>query len=372
MKESNYNEFPILNEYTFLNHAAIAPLPKRSAEAGSHFLNEACFEANNKIEQWFLMKEKVKKRLASLLGCHSDEIAFIKNTSEGLHLVANSLDWQQGDNVILFSHEFPANVYPWTNLKKLGVDVRFVPEKNGQFFLDDVKDLMDEKTRLLAVSFVEYTTGFKNDLHALGQLCQEYNVLFVVDAVQGLGAVPINVKDCQIDFLSSGGLKWLMSQSGIGCFYANLSSIEKLVNYNYGYASVIDRNDYDRYYQPPSQNAERFEEGLFNLAGMYILGASLSLILETGINEIYNKISVLTDYLIDQLKNKGYHLLTPIEKKHRSGIISFNSNKHNSKDLFKLLHDNKIVVSELRNCIRVSPHFYNTKDHIDKLIELLP
>ncbi len=366
------NEFLILKKYIYLDHAAVSPIPQRSVQAGYNFLNELSHESHTHFESWIEKIHHVKSTLANLLHCDQDEVTFIKNTSEGLLKVANGIDWKKGDNIVLFSNEFPSNVYPWQSLENRGVEIRFVPENEGAFHIEDIEQCIDHKTRLLSVSFVEFSTGYKNNLIEIGKLCHKRNIIFVVDAIQGLGAIPINVKDCHIDFLSSGGHKWLMSGMGIGCFYANLSSIDKLSHYIYGHGAVDSHIDFLNYKLSPRNTAQRFDDGLFNIAGIYTMDASLNLLLEVGIENIYNHIKGVTDYLISNLYAKGYKILSPAQIDSRSGIISFYSDIHKSDDIFKLLKKNNIIISNRRNAIRVSTHFYNTNKDIDQLLSILP
>ncbi len=371
----NRNDFPVLEHSIYLDHAAFSPLARRSVEAGKRYLkdlSEIQKDGYSQFLEWLKIRSHVKTMLADMLHCDADEIALTKNTSDGLLIIANSIPWAEGDNIILFSNEFPANVFPWTSLESRGVEIRFVPEKDGRFQVKDIEALIDGRTVLLAVSFVEFSTGFKNDLKAIGELCCDHEILYTVDAIQGMGALPIDVEECQIDFLSAGGHKWLMSGMGIGCFYAKRSSMGRLSRHLYGHGGVENPGDFLNYDKEPKKTAERFEEGMFNVSGLYVMEASLSLLMETGIQKIQDHLVVLTDHLINRVTQKGYQLLSPREKKGRSGIVAFYSEHHPSEELQKMLMQHRIIVSNRRDCIRVSPHFYNTKDHIDQLIELLP
>ncbi|MDH4128627.1 MAG: aminotransferase class V-fold PLP-dependent enzyme [Spirochaetota bacterium] len=373
MEHLYLKEFDILKNYIFLDHAAVSPIPERCVKAGYQYYNELSQHSHTHLNKWFEKRNNVKKMLAKMLECSNDEIAITKNTTEGILHIVNSLDWHSGDNVILFSNEYPANVYPWLNLERQNVEIRFVPETDNKFLIEDIENQIDSHTRLLSVSFVEFSTGYKNNLLEIGKLCKRKNIIFVVDAVQALGAIPIDVKKFNIDFLSAGGHKWLMAGTGIGCFYANLASISKLKNHNFSFGGVENpHNDFLNYHHPPKPTAARFEEGMFNLGGLYTLEASLELLLEIGIEEIYKHLIVLTDHIINGITTKGYKLLTPVEKEHRSGIISFYSDKFDTNDIISILSKNNIIVSNRRDCIRVSPHFYNTIDHINEMLKLLP
>ncbi|MDH5680914.1 MAG: aminotransferase class V-fold PLP-dependent enzyme [Spirochaetota bacterium] len=369
----NYtDDFPILENYLHLDHAAVGPIPKRAVQEGSEFLEHVCHHGHLSFESWLESRAAVKQSLARMMAAEASQIALTKNTSDGLLKLSNALDWKAGDNVILFNNEFPANVYPWTSLSIRDVDCRFVPEKDGKYDLEDVKSLIDENTRLMAVSQVEFSTGYRQDLVSLGKLCSEHGILFVVDAIQGLGAVPLDVNECQIDFLSAGGHKWLMSGFGMGCLYARDSATEKLSRLIHGYGAVEKPMDFLNYNQPLGKGGERFEDGMFNVTGIKVMEASLGLLLDVGIENIYRHLLELGDYLAAELKSRGYELLSPVDKDSRSGILSFHSKKHNSDKLHKIISDSRIIVSNRRGCIRVSPHFYNTREHLDQLLNLLP
>jgi len=195
-------EFPHKQEYVFINHCAISPPPLRAVDMANRFLKDVTMTGSLNWNQWLNIVDETRIKAGQLIGADKSEIAFIKNTTEGLLKIANAIDWKSGDNVIIFENEFPANVYPWLNLKQFGVDVRIVPEKDYGYKLEDIAKLIDENNRLLAVSFVEYTTGFQNDLKSIGELCKKKDILFVVDGIQGVGAIPIHVKDCHIDFMA--------------------------------------------------------------------------------------------------------------------------------------------------------------------------
>jgi selenocysteine lyase/cysteine desulfurase len=236
--------FPITKKYTYLNHAAVTPHPTPVAEAMTEFIADMRDEGSANVERWMQRVEEVRGLAARLIGAAAEEIAFTRNTSHGLLLVANGIDWRGGDNIITAQGEFPANVYPWVLLKRLGVETRFAPAHDGRILIDDLTRLIDSKTRLVALSFVEFDTGFRNDLAAIGQLCRERGVYLCVDGIQGLGAIPLDVSKVPIDFLSAGAPKWLMGPIGSGFFYCRCDLIDRLIPAFAGWQSVIDREEY--------------------------------------------------------------------------------------------------------------------------------
>ncbi len=365
-------EFPVRNETLFLDHASINPIPTRTLRAGERVLRQLNRGARRELEEWVEHRKGAIAHTAHLLGCREEDVSLTTSTSEGLHRVAEGLPWREGDNLILFEHEFPANVYPWTNLERRGVEIRFVPEVEGRFRLEEIRSRMDARTRLLAVSHVEYSKGFRHDLEALGELCHERGVLFVVDAIQSLGVVHLDVKRAKIHFLSAGGYKWLMAGPGSGLFYSSRQGRESLTELNYPYSSVENPFDYSTYYQPPQNTGRLFETGVPNFATQAMMEASLGLLREVGISRIQEQVLTLTRHLREGLLRKGYRVVTPAEDARRAGILSFYSGRIPSPQLFDLLTGKNIVISPRREYIRVSPHFYNTIEQMERFLELLP
>ncbi len=365
--------FPITEEYAYLNHASTAPYSVPVAKAMDEFTANRQRRGGLDIPKWEERLEQVRRLIAQLIAASPEEIAFTTNTSHGLNIVASSMDWQAGDNLIGAETEFSANVYPWLNLQRLGVEVRFAPAHDNRILVEDIAALMDERTRLVALSFVEFATGFRNDLTAIGQLCRERGIYFCVDGIQGLGALDLKVTQSPIDFLAAGGPKWLMGPIGVGFLYCRQALIEKLVPIRVGWWGVVDRDDYFRYDSPLRDDARRFEEGSLNLLGIHGLGASLELLSEVSIPRIEERVLGLTDYLIAGLQERGYHIPTPIASpQERSGIVCFHHPHHAVEGLEQQLRKARVIISKRDQVIRVSPHFYNDETDIDQLLGALP
>jgi cysteine desulfurase/selenocysteine lyase len=365
--------FPVTEEYAYLNHASIAPYSVPVARAMDDFIARRHQRGWLDAPTWKDRLEEVRGLVAQLIAAAPEEIAFTSNTSHGLNIVASSIGWQEGDNLIGAETEFPANVYPWLNLQRRGVEVRLAPARDNRILIEDIAALMDERTRLVALSFVEFATGFRNDLRAIGQLCRERGIYFCVDGIQGLGALDLNVTQSSVDFLAAGGPKWLMGPIGAGFLYCRRALIEKLIPIRVGWWSVVDRDDYFRYDSPLRDDARRFEEGSLNLLGLHGLGASLELLLDVGISRIEERVLGLTDYLIAGLQERGYHIPTPIASpQERSGIVCFNHPHHALDDLEQRLSKANVILSKRGQVIRVSPHFYNDETDIDQLLNALP
>jgi selenocysteine lyase/cysteine desulfurase len=316
--------------------------------------------------------EVVRRDIARLVGAQADEVAFVKNTTQGLLIVANGVDWRPGDNIVAAETEFTANVYPWLFLQCRGVEVRFTPAHDHRIDPAEVAALIDARTRLVALSFVEFSSGFRNDLSAIGALCRERGVWFSVDGMQGVGALALDAPSAQIDFLSVGGPKWMMGPPGTGFFYCRRERLEQLLPAMCGWASVRDRDNYYCYDSPLRPDARRFEESTLNLPGIVGLGASVRTLLEVGPVEVERRIRSLTDRLIDGLDQCGCEIISPRASWHeRSGIVSFRDPKAPTAEVQARMRANNVITSQRGDYIRVSPHFYNTEADIDRLLDTL-
>jgi len=363
-------EFPIRETRVYLNNASIGPLPTRSVRAARQYLEQQLASANAYYTQWDETAQCARERFASLINATPSEVGLVGNTTKGLLLLANGLEWQNGDNVVLPEFEFPANIYPWKNLEAKGVTLRFVPERDGRFELEDFARLIDARTKVLTVSFVEYSTGFRQNLEALGRLCRQHNVIFCVDAIQGIGVIPLDVKAAEIDFLALDGHKWLLGPYGIGFLFCRRELMDRLQGFR-GWMSVKQPGNYSDCDQPLAESARRFEEGSLNYLGLYALERSVELIGEIGVTNIYRKVMGLTRYLADGLTERGYRVVSSMAGPERSGIVAFDSPRFKSQDLLKELFANNIICCVRRRFVRLSPHFYNSFVEMDRVLEAI-
>lgn len=367
------NLFPVTRNYVYLNHAAVSPLSTRVSSTMAECIADMSQHGTASFEKWLEPIEEARRLAAELIGASPEEVAFTKNTTSGLLIVATGLDWKAGDNVVSAETEFPANVFPWVNLQRLGVETRLTPSRDGRILVEDIAAQMDERTRLVALSFVEFGTGYRNDLAAVGELCRERGVYFSVDAIQGLGVLPLDVRECQIDFLAAGGFKWLMGPLGIGIFYCRQELVDRLIPVMVGWGSTVDHDDFYRYHSPLRPEASRFEEGAPNVVGIVGLGTSIKTLLEVGISNIEGHVLSITSHLLDGLLDRGYEVITPHEcLQERSGIVSFRHPQHDTDELEQQLTEAGIVISKRGGTIRVAPHFYNTMGEMDRVLEVLP
>ena len=366
-------EFPVSKSYVYMNHAGVAPLSCRVMNAMKSFVEDATMNGAVNVESWVETSEICRSLASDLINSDPTEIAFMKNTSQGILIAANGIDWKKGDNVVTTSVEFPANVYPWWSLKeRYGVETRMVTEKGSRIDLDDIIDAINERTRVVTISHVEFASGFRNDIKAIGEICRERGIWFVVDAIQSLGVIEVDVKSCHVDILAADGHKWLLAPEGAAIFYCNREKLDKLINTNIGWASVVNPRDFLSYDLTQKPDATRFEEGSYNTAGLYGLKAAIELLLEIGISEIENRVLALTATLITGLKAKGYQVITPNDDSDRAGIVVFESEKYSPTELYELLFEKNIITAERGSGLRVSPHFYNTEAEINRLLDVLP
>ncbi len=361
-------EFPVTRTWAYLNHAAVSPLPNRVVEAMVRFL-EARRMGELGLEDQQPITEATRALAAQLLHATPEEVAFVGSTSDALNFAAQSLPLEPGDNVILCDMEFPANVYPWMNLQRKGVEVRIVPHDRGGLTPERLAEHLDTRTRVVTVSSVEFLSGYRADLPALAQLAHEAGAAFVVDAIQSLGAVPMDVRACGIDILAANGAKWLMAPIGITVLYVRREWIERLQPVYAYYGAVVHPEPYLAYDWTLRADARRFEPSSPNVAGLYGLHAALSLLLEVGVERIYAHLLALTDRLIEGLQALGLEILTPRDREHRAGIVTCRTS--DVRRDWARLKEARVLVAQREGYLRISPHFYNIPEEIDRLLEVL-
>lgn len=366
------DEFPITKNYNFQNHAAVAPMSRRAADAVRVYLDRST-EASYLKSNFYKHADKVRAQVAELIKANPDEVTFCKNTSEGLSMVANGLSFSGGDNIVGANVEFPANVYPWLALRSRGVQVRMVLEEDGRIPLERIFEAIDSRTRIVAISSVQFASGFRTDLATLGEYCQSKGVLLCVDAIQSLGAFPIDVKGMNIDFLAADGHKWLCGPEGIGIFYVKKELQGHLRPTNIGWMSMKDPFNFNRYQFEFADSARRYDSGSYNLAGIFGLGGALELVGEIGIEAISQRLLALTNRLVEGVRAKGYRVVSSRVPAESSGIVAFFSDVHDPDPIrVHLQNEHRIVIAVRSGRLRSSPFVYNTDSEIDQLIDALP
>jgi selenocysteine lyase/cysteine desulfurase len=363
-------EIPAAQRWIYLDHAAVAPLTARARQALTDWATDVAENAAPHWSAWQREVEEVRRKAARLLGADPEDLAFIKNTSEGVGIVAEGVRWQPGDNMVLAQDEYPANVYPWLNLADRGVEVRRVPSREGRVLIDDLRAALDARTRLVSLSQVEFATGFRNDLDAVGALCRERGILFFVDAIQGLGVLPLDVGRTPVDFVAADGHKWLLGPEGAGLLYVRRQRVAELHPIGIGWNSVVRSHDFDHIELDLKPHAGRWESGTLNVGGIVALGASLGLLLEVGIEALAGRVLELTDHLCERARRAGLGVYSSRRPGEASGIVSLTV-PGLTRGLVGRLSDAGVVVRQRAGRLRVSPHAYNTPEELDRLIELL-
>jgi len=366
-------EFPVLKHGLYANHAAISPWPRVASQAVADFAMENCNIGPAQYSQWLLREKQLRQRLAGLISAVSaDDIALLKNTTEGICTVANGIDWQTGDNIVIPVGEFPSNRLPWLTLEQLGVEVREVDIRSTHQPEKALLGSMDENTRLLSVSAVQWMDGLRLDLKTLGNACSRDDVLFFVDAIQQLGAMQIDVQECRIDFLAADGHKWMLAPEGIAVFYCRESSREQLRTSQQGWRMVDEPYRFNRDAWTPSKTARRYEAGTPNTLGQSGLHASIGLLQKIGMQHVEANITANSLTLSNGFSDiPGLELLRPFEPQRVSGIVSFRQINGDPLKLQQVLRSRGLSSTVRANAIRLSPHFYQAGEPVLEMLNII-
>jgi cysteine desulfurase / selenocysteine lyase len=367
------SEFPIKQNRCYLNNASIGALSTAVIAAVDRFMADVRDNGRNEYPNWCRYADTaIKDRLARLIGAKRSEIAFIKNTTEGLVTVANGYRWREGDNVVIADIEYPSNVYCWMKLAQRGVELRWVKNRQGRILVDDIRALMDDRTRIVSLSAVQFSNGYRQDLESTAALCKERGALLNLDGIQWVGALEIDVERLGIDFLSVGGHKWMLAPIGTGFFYCRQSALEELDPPNVGYHSVgkhEDHMDYELVYRP---DAGRFEEALVNFPGIWGLDAAVRIQLALGPAQIERHILELTGIAAEGLRSQGYEIVSPWGERERSGILSFRHPSLGAELIAEQLRAAKVDLAVRGGALRISPSYYNDALEISRFLASLP
>lgn len=363
--------FPHLKHQLYLNHAAVSPLSTRVVAAIQDYLAERSeYDIENYWTRLMPTLESARRRVASFIHCESHQLAFVPNTSYALNILAQGLKWRGGDRILLYDREFPSNVYPFLNLRKHGVEIDFVSSRNGQILLEDIEAKLAPRTRLVSMSYVQFLTGFRIDLAALADLCHQNGAIVSIDAIQGLGAMPIDFKRAGIDFLAAGCHKWAMSPMGIGIMAMTDALLDEIGAPFVGWLSVEDGWDFFNYEQDLLDDARRHELGTQNWIGLVGLNEAFAIFHELGSETIAEKLLLLSSHLCERLREEGFEPAFVAGKENRSGIVSIQG-LPNPSEIQKLLMQAQVEVSTREGLLRVSPHFYNSIEDIEQFVSAL-
>lgn len=366
--------FPVTERAIYLNHAAVSPPPLPTIKAVQMQLADVSENGSVNFRNWIAVKENTRRLVAGLLGARPEQVAFVRNTSDGLSTVANGLDWRPGDNLVTFRNEFPSNIYPWLRVgDAFGVEVRMCEERDGRIDLDELISLIDHKTRIVAVSQIQYASGFRADLERIGRAARLHDALLVVDVIQALGVVPIDVESELVDVAAAACHKWLLTPEGVGLLYLSARARERIQPTLVGWTSVPNPEDYGNFEQGWNQGTLAWETGTGPVALIHGLEASLKLLSEVGIPRIQAYLETLTDHLRERLRNTQYEVVSSRRAREKSQIVCI---RHlaglSSMDLYAHLRERNIITAPRSDRLRISPHLYNTLDEIDELVTALP
>ncbi|HEV3201954.1 MAG TPA: aminotransferase class V-fold PLP-dependent enzyme [Bryobacteraceae bacterium] len=352
----------------YLNHAAVAPLAKPAADAMKQLADDCMHFGSLHYDEWLSAYEGVRTAAARLIGADRSEIALVKNTSEGIATVAIGLDWRPGDRIVAFREEFPANYFPWKMLEKQGIAVTWLS-------VEDPLDRIDQAcrgARLLSISFVQFLSGYRAPIQAIGEICHRNHCIYMVDAIQGLGAFPLDVRACGIDALASDGHKWLLGPEGCGILYINRELQSQVKPVEFGWTNVAGYNDYGSRDMALREDAGRYECGTLNTIGCFGLRAAIEFLLEVGVGEIAPVVQNLGDRIAAGVEAKGYEVLGNRTPENGAGIVSFRKPGFEDREIVRRLKAAGISAAPRAGWVRTSPHFYISPEDIDRMLSELP
>jgi selenocysteine lyase/cysteine desulfurase len=375
MNEYLRSLFSHTKRVVYLNHAAISPPPVKTIEAVTAQMRDVAENGSLHYHQWMAVKERARKFAAGMIGAQPAQVAFMRNTSDGLSTIANGLCWREGDNIVTFRGEFPSNVYAWLRLREAAnVEVRFCEERDGRVDVDELISLIDSRTRVVALSHVQYGSGFRAPLERIGHAARAHDALFVVDVIQAMGVLPINVETELVDAAAGACHKWLLTPEGVGLLYLSERARERISPTLVGWMSVPDPEDYGNFEQGWTQGTLPWETGTAPTALIHGLEASLSLLMETGIERIAAHLDELTDYLCERLQGRDYEIVSSRRPGEKSQIvcIQHRSGEWTPMALYRHLKKQNVIAAPRGSRLRISPHLYNTTEDIGALLDALP
>ena len=374
MNEQIRQLFPALSKFTYLNSAAVSPIPATAVAAVRKQLDDVSLNGSNNYLEWVATKNRARALTAEMLGVRPEQIAFMRNTSDGFAAVANGIGWENGDNIVSYEQEFPANFYPWRMVRgRFGVELRLCPDRGGRIDLNEFTGLIDRKTKLVSISAVQFGTGFRADLERIGRAARAVDALFAVDIIQGLGAFGFDLPAQFVDLASGASHKWLCAPEGCGMLYVSDRARERVEPAFVGWISVETPWDFADRAQPFRPNALAWESGTGASSLFYGLEQSLKLLKDTGLDRINAYLDELSDELCERLAVKDYDIVSSRKAGEKSAIVCI---KHRGgldcNAMAERLMAENIIVSPRNEILRIAPHFYNNSADIERLVEALP
>jgi cysteine desulfurase / selenocysteine lyase len=362
--------FPITEKWICLNHAGTSPNSTRVRDAVNGLLDDVLSNGPANAGSWWAHYDEIRANTAAFLGVKSRSIAFAKNTSEGISFAATGFPWKQGDEVVVPAMEFPSNRFPWLHLSDLGVKTVLVQDRAGCLPVEDLVSAMTPRTRVLAISAVQYLSGFRVDLASLGDECRKRGILFVVDGIQAMGHLPFHPEEVGADVVAADAHKWLLGPEGIAVVYLSDRALDVLRVSEVGWASAEKLLDFEAELLTLNPGARRFECGTHTGIAVYGFGAALELIREVGIDVISRRIMALADRVREACRERGWQVYGSTISEEMSGIVAIDTGGDASAQM-RALMDRGVLAAARGGRVRFAPHFYNTADEIDRALELL-
>ena len=364
-------QFPYIKKRKiYFNHASSGPLPFTAARRINEFVKDRSADRIEDYPEFLKVMGETRSLIAEMINTSSARIAFLDNTSNGLNLLAQSLKWRRGDRILLNDAEFPANVYPFLNLQNEGVEVDFVKTWNHLAASNDIIKAIKPETKLISISHVQFLSGYRVDLSEIGKICKEKEIILSVDAIQALPAVKLDVKETNISFLSCGTQKWLLGLPGLAFVFIDEELQKKMHPKYVGWLSVNNPDNLLEYDLVLKKTASAFQSGTLNSIAIYALNSSLKLLLEFGLDRIQKNVLDNTTYFLNGLKEIGFDpILRSCGVESLAGIVTVEHPKY--REIFEMLSEKDIICSVREGLLRFSPHFYNIREEIDRVIDEL-
>ena len=374
MNEQIRSLFPATSTYAYLNSAAVSPIPVTAIDAVRSQLDDVALNGSANYLDWVATKNRARSLIAGMLNVEAEHVAFMRNTSDGFAAVASGMDWKTGDNIVSFENEFPANFYPWRRVRdRFGVELRLAPELDGRIDVDEFISLIDSDTKLVAISAVQYASGFTADLERIGEAARAVDGIFAVDIIQALGARGFDLPGSKVDVAAGASHKWMCAPEGCGILYVSDRARELIDPTFVGWISVETPWDFDDREQAFKPNALAWESGTGASSLFYGLEQSAKLLSDTGLDKIEKYLDELSDYLCERLDGTRYAILSSRRPGEKSPIVCIRHHDGlTSTEIAKKLEEENVIVSPRGDRVRIAPHFYNNREDVDRLIAALP